>query len=205
MRTMCAVTRYVSSSVRHPDGHTPQTPVSKLTDEQLVEHCLAEAGTIPGRRSGWRANKHASMAVPWEWIVTRLAQLSGVNMGGPRRIRPLCRAILSSGLLEPTAPGSKSGPRRAPCAACARSLCGRLLPVRPGQPEGGRLSHHQTEANEGYASSTQRDRQTVLTAVRPKIQNQAQAEHGASFFRYGDSMRFAGTPGCTSTKTKKRA
>jgi hypothetical protein len=58
MRTMCAVTRYVSSSVHHRDGHTPQTPVSKLTDEQLVEHCLAEAGNDP-RQAFRLASKHA--------------------------------------------------------------------------------------------------------------------------------------------------
>ena len=70
MRTMCAVTRYVSSSVHHRDGHTPQTPVSKLTDEQLVEHCLAEAGNDPRqafRLASKQAREHG--IIPWEWIV----------------------------------------------------------------------------------------------------------------------------------------
>ena len=60
--------------------------------------------------------------IPWDWIVDETREhRAGVDMGRSRAVRPLRRPILSPRLLEPAAASaSRSGPRRAPCAACSR-------------------------------------------------------------------------------------
>ena len=60
--------------------------------------------------------------IPWEWIVDETRDLERVSTwDDPDRVRPLRRPILSPRLLEPAAASaSRSGPRRAPCAACSR-------------------------------------------------------------------------------------
>ena len=60
--------------------------------------------------------------IPWEWIVDETRDIrAGLDMGRPGRIRPLRRPLLSPRLLGPAAASaSRSGARRAPCAACLR-------------------------------------------------------------------------------------
>ena len=60
--------------------------------------------------------------IPWEWIVDETRAIERVSTwDDPAAVRPLRRPILSPRLLEPAAASaSRSGPRRAPCAACLR-------------------------------------------------------------------------------------
>ena len=92
-----------------------------------IGYKLFTAGLIPSMATNemqrvYRLLKEAREQdiIPWEWIVdeTRSTR-AGIDLGRSRRIRPLCRAILSPRFLESAAASeSKSGPRRAPCAAC---------------------------------------------------------------------------------------
>ena len=60
--------------------------------------------------------------IPWEWIVDETRALERVSTwDDPDALRPLRRPVLSPRLLEPAAASaSRSGTRKAPCAACSR-------------------------------------------------------------------------------------
>ena len=97
-----------------------------------VGYKLFAAGLIPSMARAemqrvYRLLKEAREQgiIPWEWIVDETRALERVvNLGRSRRLRPLCRAILSPRFLESAAPPRHGGYRerhraRRACARCS--------------------------------------------------------------------------------------